>query len=342
MKKTKKLDIVFATLMAALSLILIYFGIVFKIEKKLSYNETGNIDYKVYLKSNDDYNAPFLEKGRKYIASLIDHIDVNYDYKFKADKNMRYVCNYYIMALATIVDSDEKPIYEKEECLLNKKTKEFTGEEAPLSEKISLDYGEYNKIISDFSSKYLLTGNKNNLKVTMYIELKAQNGEMDSQIVDKSEMYLDVPLTTQTLAVDLSYKEIDDHGEKVEVSKNKTINIISIVLGIILLLISLGYFYIIMANRRAKLRMLSSYEKEKAEIFKKYADIISNIDDFSSVKTDGLIDVDKFSDLLNIRDCIDKPILFTEIEDKNKNALFMVVDNEITYRYILFNDNKNN
>lgn len=328
--------------MSALSLIFIYFGIVFKIEKRLIYNETGNIDYKVYLKSNDDYNTPFLEKGRKYIASLIDHIDVNYDYNFKADKDMRYVCNYYIMALATIVDSDKKPIYEKEQCLLTKQTKEFTGEEAPLSEKISIDYAQYNEIISDFSSKYLLSGNKNNLKVTMYVELKAQNEEMDSQVVDKSEMYLDIPLTTQTLAVDLSYNEIDNHGEKVEVSTNKTINIISIALGTLLLLISLGYFYIIIANHRKKLRMLSSYDKEKAAIFKKYSDIISNVDDVSSVKTDSLIDVDKFSDLLNIRDCLDKTILFTEIEEENKIALFMVVDNEITYRYTLFDDIRSN
>lgn len=340
MRKTKKLDIVFAILLASLSFALIYFGIVFKNEKKLSYNESGDIDYKVYLKSNDDYNVPYLGKGRKYIASLIDHIDVKYNYKFKADKNMNYVCKYYIKAMATVVDSDEKPIYEKEQYLLDSKTKEVTGEELALSEDISIDYGEYNKLISEFSSKYLLSGNKNNLKVTLGVELKAKNDDFDNLLADKSEMYLDIPLTTQTLAVDLSYKEIDNPGTKIEISKNKTINIICVAAGIILMLVAAGYTYIIVINRKEMLKSLSAYEREKDQIFKKYSDAISIVDDLNNVESGGIVDVDKFSDLLNIRDCIEKPILFTEIKDTSKIALFMVVDNDVTYRYILLDDNK--
>ena len=89
------------------------------------------------------------------------------------------------------------------------------------------------------------------------------------------------------------------------------------------------------------LRLKGAYEREKDDIFKKYSDAISIIDDVNSVNASGLIDVDKFSDLLNIRDCVEKPILFTEIKDKNKIALFMVVDNDVTYRYILFDDKNN-
>ena len=114
MKKIKKLNVVLAICSVALAIFFLYLGSVFKIEQKLSYSEEGNIDYKVYLKSNDDFNAPYLGKGRKYIASLIDHINIDYNYRFKGDKDMDYTCKYYILASAAVKDggTDGKTIYE--------------------------------------------------------------------------------------------------------------------------------------------------------------------------------------------------------------------------------------
>ena len=160
MKKVKKLNVVLAICSVALAIFFLYLGSVFKIEQKLSYSEEGNIDYKVYLKSNDDFNAPYLGKGRKYIASLIDHINIDYNYRFKGDKDMDYTCKYYILASAAVKDggTDGKTIYEKEKYLLNDKTKSVSGREITLAESIDLDYGEYNKIIENFTNKYSLSG----------------------------------------------------------------------------------------------------------------------------------------------------------------------------------------
>ena len=153
MKKVKKLNVVFAVCSIAISVFFLYWGSVFKIENKLSYSEEGNVDYKVYLKSNNDFNTPYLGKGRKYIASLIDHINIDYNYRFKGDKDMDYTCKYYIVASASVKDggTDGKLLYEKEKYLLNDKTKTVSGKEIALAESIDLDYGEYNKIIEDFS-----------------------------------------------------------------------------------------------------------------------------------------------------------------------------------------------
>ena len=49
----------------------------------LSYKENSNINYLVYLKPNDYYiDQPYLSKGMQYIASLIDYVDVNFNYNF--------------------------------------------------------------------------------------------------------------------------------------------------------------------------------------------------------------------------------------------------------------------
>ena len=214
--------------MVALSVFLFYLGAIFKIERKLTYSEEGNVDYKVYLKSNSDYDTPYLGKGRKYIASLIDHIDVTYNYSFSGDKDMDYTCDYYILATSTVKDggNDDKVIYQKENYLLNNQSKQVSGKEISLSETVSINYDEYNKIIDDFNKKYALSGNSNKLKLTLGIKVKGKNDEFDVPISDDSSLNLTLPLTDRTIAIDLEYNEIDEKNEKIEISPNKFINII--------------------------------------------------------------------------------------------------------------------
>ena len=53
----------------------------------LSYNEKGNIDYKVYLKENNYYEDKFLGKNMQYIASLINTINVDFKYEMHSTDN---------------------------------------------------------------------------------------------------------------------------------------------------------------------------------------------------------------------------------------------------------------
>ena len=47
----------------------------------VNYVENSSIDYKVYLKKNNYFDTPFLEKNKVYITSLIDYIDIDFSYK---------------------------------------------------------------------------------------------------------------------------------------------------------------------------------------------------------------------------------------------------------------------
>lgn len=337
MKKVKKLNIVLAICAIALSIFFLYLGSVFKIEKKLSYSEEGNINYKVYLKSNDDFNVPYLEKGRKYIASLIDHINIDYDYKFKGDKDMDYTCKYYILASAVVKDggTDGKMIYEKEKYLLEDKTKSVSGKEIALAESIDLDYGQYNKIIEDFTSKYSLSGNSSVLNLSMNIELNAVGGDFSSPINDTSSLELSIPLTDRTVAIDVAYKEIDDKKEKIEVSPNKTWNVVFFIIGLAFATYAVRMILILFKHYLKVKSEQTVYDKRKAEILSHYGRVISNVDEIKDISSLSFIDVDDFVDLINIRDCLDKPILFSEAEGGQEMAWFVVVDNENAYRYIL-------
>ncbi len=337
MKKIKKWYIFLAIIFVSLSFLSFYGAVTFKIEQKLSYSEEGNLNYKVYLKSNDDFNTTYLGEDRKYIASLIDHIDIEYNYKFKGDKPMDYTLNYYIIAKTAVKDnSDEsKLIYENDKYLLESQIREFNGqEEASLSETVSISYDECNKIVNDFNTKYGLSGMKNNVEISLFVELKGTSDYFESPINDKSEISLNVPLTDKTLAINFEYKDIDKKSEKVEVSSDKLWNKVFFGLGILSAFVAVAILFNIFKSYREISKSESKYEKNKNYILHYYSKIISNMEDFSNLPNNEFIEAKEFIDLLNIRDCLNKPILFLEIE-KGKESWFMVVDDKTIYRYLL-------
>jgi hypothetical protein len=56
-------------------------------EQYVTFNETSNIDYKVYLKDNKFFEDSYLEANKQYIASLIDYISAKFNYKLNLSEN---------------------------------------------------------------------------------------------------------------------------------------------------------------------------------------------------------------------------------------------------------------
>ena len=88
-------------------------------------NETGNVDYTVYLKDNDFYTNKFLQKGdgevNNYIASLIDTVNVNFSYSNTYSDVVDYEYEYDIDAKILVTDKYDgsKVLYSKDELFQN-------------------------------------------------------------------------------------------------------------------------------------------------------------------------------------------------------------------------------
>ena len=71
----------------------------------IEYTEDGSIDYDVYLKENEFYDSPYLEKNQSYVASLIDKIITNFNYEIDMDaEDVNYRYSYTITSRLEIVD----------------------------------------------------------------------------------------------------------------------------------------------------------------------------------------------------------------------------------------------
>ena len=89
-------------------------GLDFSEAKVLHYTEKSNIDYKVSLKANDFYEEKTLPKDKIYIASLIDKVNIDFNYLFNINDKVDIDFDYSIIGKLTINDTSGKEFYSKE------------------------------------------------------------------------------------------------------------------------------------------------------------------------------------------------------------------------------------
>ena len=93
----------------------------------LSYDIVGNVDYKVYLKENNFYKDPYLGKNMTYITSLVDYIDMAFNYNFDITEKSDIEYTYIISANLVITPEDNSKVLfdEKYVILSEKKSKKY-------------------------------------------------------------------------------------------------------------------------------------------------------------------------------------------------------------------------
>lgn len=351
MKRIKKnkvtikvlVELILLVVFIGLTVFLFVSGLKPKVESSIYYNEKGNTDYFVYLKQNDYFTENILPKGMQYIASLIDHINVKFDYSFDASNKFDYEYKYYVTAKLVATDRDDstKLIYENEYILLDEMIEEAKDSSSfTISPVLSIDYNKYNDIMNAFKKDYALSMNSN-LIVTLHIQVDGLYGSKKSQIHSEQIQQINIPLSEQTINVSFNANSIDNSNEIVNYSDSTTYRILyfvsafaSLVVAVINGLNIVNYFS---SNTTKK----SEYTKKINKIMKEYDRIIVNsqkVPDLSDLK---IIDVTSFEEILDARETIQKPIIFVELSE-NKKAWFIIVGDKLAYRYQLTsNDIKN-
>ena len=97
-----------AVLISAVTLLAIVFGFVYYRANQtyyISYDESGAVDYKVYLFENDFFEEEYLGKDQAYVASLIDDVKADFQYTLDMDAdNVEYKYSYRVDTVLEIID----------------------------------------------------------------------------------------------------------------------------------------------------------------------------------------------------------------------------------------------
>lgn len=320
------LFIVFVVL--GINLILKSFNI--QSEKSINYKEQSNLDYKVYLKKNDFYEEDYLGKDMLYIANLIDNIKINLNYNFDIDEKTDIDFVYDVIGKIVISDETGKNSYfEKSYVLQKEKTlKMSSNNHYNINENIDIDYNYYNNLANDFKMSYGLNPNSN-LIVYFRISKKDSNNSENVILNSSSLMSVTIPLSEKSVNIKMDYKDIDETSKLISKSDILLENIITLILGIILVIVSLIFMIKSMRLLNLSGKKKSEYEKYISKLLREYDRLIVETSTGPIMDNKEIIDIDKFEELLDVRDNLKLPIMHYTIKENEECCFYINYENSI-------------
>lgn len=299
----------------------------------ISYNESGNIDYRVGLNPNEFYEEEWQEGGQAYVASLIDSVVADFEYRLIMDaSDVKYQYSYSVDAQLEIIDRPSNdPLYHPVYELVPERTLTADSDNVlTVKEQISIDYGKYNNLANLFVSTYDLTDVESTLVVRMNLYVLSECDAFEQNSENSYTMTLRIPLTTKTVDIEMTSSVATEESKvlvcSTAINRNvfKVIGIVAGILSVLLAAFLIAYAYLTRnhdINYSIKVKKLLSN-------YRSYIQKITNEFDKTGYQ---LLFVDSFNEMLYIRDTIQSPILMSENQDHTCTQFLIPTNTKILY-----------
>ncbi len=340
MRKPKRGIIILIALLscvfaAVIAFLLARFGYYNYDTKVITFQDKKNIGYKVFLKPNDFFDEPYLNENMAYITSLIDDIEIDYNYEISFNDEVGGEYVYYIKGIVEASSPTTNSDYYTEEFILSEMERKTIKDQSQLTlnDSIRVDYGTYNQILLDFRGEYGVSM-EGNLKVVLVIRFLVTDQQVGKGNVKDVELELDIPLTSQTVEVPIETTEMEETGEILtyRIEKNGFIYQAARFLSIAFCVISglLGIYLLYLVFQFAHVD--SKYQKKLTKILKVYDGILVNLDKMPKFDNKEVLGVSSFEELLDAHSEIRNPI---NCITANDGTIFLLVSNDFIYYYKL-------
>ena len=342
-KRIKKVIIYTAAFLLFLiaGILLLKKSLFFETEKIVKYTEKSNLDYKVYLQPNEFYEQEYLGKDMLYVASLIDKIAVDFDYVFESEDKESIDFDYQIIGTVSINNSTGTKSYFKKSYILldDKVVNMVNSDRQSIKETINVDYQYYNALANSFKNQYGVDAES---KLTIYMVIGKKNTENSNFILDNIKtMNIEIPLSERSVDIRLDYKEINETNNIVKKERITFKDLLPIILSGIFVIISIIMMIKAMNNISYFRVKKSEYDKYISKILKEYDRLIAESSTLLSFEGKDIITITKFSELLDIHDNLQLPVMYYEVTKHEKCYLYINHENTI-YMLEINKDNLNN
>ena len=301
----------------------------------IGYRESGSINYNVFLKDNEFFEDNHLGSNQSYVASLIDKIVADYSYEIDMDTDdVNYKYSYTIKSRLEIIDdTSEVAIFKPERELVSVQNKsQSSSNRLRINEIVVINYDEYNDLASKFLETYDLTSTTSNIVLTLEVDVLSDCNAFSGSSVDTYKSELRIPLTTKTVNIKMTSEVPDEEAKMIACTRGagfEAFKTTAIVLGVIELLWILFMVTFIYLTRTEDVTYTARVKKITSQ-YKSYIQKINNMFDTTGYQR---ILVDKFDELLEIRDTIQAPILMHENEEKTCTKFLIPTDSKLLYVY---------
>ena len=295
--------------------------------KVVNYNENNGINYKVYVKPNEFYDTEYLGENMIYVASLIDKIDIDFSYLFKIDEIFDVDFDYRILGDLIISNSTGSTNYfTKQYVLLDTQNKEMVNTNTlAINESIDIDYDYYNSLASSFNSSY---GVETNSYLKVYLEVDKKSKDDTLNIQDKTESSIIIPLSERSIEIKFDSQDTA-LMKKAIADKEMIFNYKVLILEIVLFIISAIYISKIIKLLALVFKKKSVYDKFLSKILKEYDRLIVETTTGIDYKNSSIIKIDKFNELLDVRDNLKLPIMYYNIVSHQKCYFYIKNDTDV-------------
>ena len=271
-----------------------------------------------------------------YIASLIESIDINFNYVFATSDNIDLDAVYYVDAVTKVYGNEDKStvLYEKKINLVENTSMNNNDNNLNSFKKtVRVDYAKFNDFVKSFKTSYSLTSNSD-VTITLHVKGNAKSDEYNDDIKIAGVASVVIPLTEQTVNINIDSKNIDNHNS---ISRHVGVGVGTVIFGTLAFLLSLlALIVLIQIIKYIKnyLRNITEYEKKLRKLLKEYDDVIVNVSSPITKSDHQVMKVSSFEELLDVHDNIGSPILYKEVIP-GKVSHFVLINENIMYQYVL-------
>ena len=300
-------------------------GINVKTKIFVTYQEKSDITYKVYLYDNDIYSKSYLNMNERYLANLVDDIDINFVYNSLFSKELNGYYTYSVTsALVGYTDDINESLFRKEDILFLSEIK--------INDKVIIDYDKYFNELKKYNDEY-------NTKISGYLEVLMKINENldffgnERIIKDTKEMKLIIPLSYETFKISIQ-NDNNNVDKYYDFSKKEKINFIFLVIGAFCLSVGISFFALTIRNMINESHDEINYRKELKRIINNNSEILVKVKKFYSKHKYNLIYVASFAELMDAYRRVENPISYKEVK-KNEETIFLMIDEDNAWIYRL-------
>lgn len=327
-RKRKIVLITIASIFLIMAIVSFFIYLTMNLKTSIKYNETSNIDYNIELIPNEFYKTDRLGENVDVIASIIDKINVIFKYNINFEQEIEYIYSYKILAQLELKEKGKTNlIYGSEQVPINKQQLEGNSKRLEVSEEIKLDYNEYNNQINRLITQYKLDNTESQLILTMQINVVNKETKEKINTEATNVMSVTVPLNTKTVEVTTAERVKDNIGEIIIAKERIEASQKFLYLGIGMLVLGVGTI-VLFLRYNAKTRSAEKmYELELKKILFDYKSYVQKISKPLDTKSYQLVKIESFTELLQMREELQSPILMYTEKNELKTIFMMIKDN---------------
>lgn len=338
-KKQLKPSVVYTLfiILIVISVILAYYFTTRRVDDQVvadvTYEQESSINYRVFYEENQFYDEIFMEEGGTYVSSLIDEIEIDYNYYTYFNKKINGTYTYDINARLVVWNTNQDEIWTKDFVIKDDRAANFQRKKDYLiEESVVIDFKEYKDI-------YLAYKNEQNIatEAILYISMNVDNTASVTGLNDidyDAKLEIRIPISDNTFKID----KVSDHKVgKQTVSKTKSDNlkkVYSMLVAVILWVLVIVFSALLFVTYNRNVKKQGNYIRRLRKILSTYDSIIVNVKELPRIEGLSVVKVVSFEELVDAQNEVRLPINFKE-DKVNKVAKFILVRNNLAWVYTL-------